>query len=76
MILRSLLALVMTIQLHATDPWTPAEIGMEVAYQTLLVVDWKQTSQFHKASRYDWVGPNLQHTYIREINPFLPLYAS
>ena len=42
----SLFALLLCASLHAED-WTKTDIGLEVANQALLLVDWRQTSGFH-----------------------------
>lgn len=70
---RLLLVLLVAVSASAEE-WTPVEIGLEASYQLLLLADWKQTSEFHKMTTYDWNGPggNLQYHRVEEANPFLP----
>ena len=68
----------------SSEPLSNTEIVLETSYQVLLVMDYKQTSQFHKyvlpetdgfGHSYNW-QPGLDRRLIKEINPFLPKFPS
>ena len=42
--------------LAASEPWSKRDVAMETTYQVLLLMDWRQTSDFHKQGYYDGAG--------------------
>jgi hypothetical protein len=46
-----LLAGLLTLPLLGSTPWTKTDVVLEATYQFLLVVDWRQTSNFHKMAK-------------------------
>lgn len=62
-----LLALLLAIPLQA-DEWTKTEVVAEATFQTLLFLDYRQTSEFH---RYGKVDPNGTVHTIGERNMLL-----
>lgn len=63
-----LLLLLLALPLKAGDPWTKTEIALETTYQTLLFIDWKQTSEFHRSKIIRADGSTYE---VHERNMFL-----
>ena len=63
-----LLTLLMLSPMKAGDPWTKKEITLETAYQVLLFIDWKQTSEYHRSKIIYSDGSTYE---IFERNPLL-----
>lgn len=51
-----LASLLVLSPLKAGDPWTKGEIAMEAVFQTLVYIDWRQTSSFHLSTYTDSNG--------------------
>ena len=51
-----LLPLLALSPLKAGDPWTNGEIAIEAVFQTLVYIDWRQTSSFHLSTYTDANG--------------------
>jgi hypothetical protein len=51
--------------------WTKAEVILEVAFQTALFLDWKQTSSFHTPANHYFTADGTEKS-IREDNVLLP----
>lgn len=64
--------------LIAAEPWTKPEIATEVIYQALIIIDWKQTSEFHRHKTYvPYVTTNGKYYYdspLQETNILMPPY--
>jgi hypothetical protein len=63
-----LVSLLVLSPLKAGDPWTKSEVALEATYQTLLFIDWKQTSEFHRFVIINSDGSSYQ---VHERNAFL-----
>jgi hypothetical protein len=85
--LKSILLLLMVSTLQAGEPWTKTEVALETGFQILLLIDWKQTSEFHrhrvpvhypKTDPYGntITGPDSYLSPIHENNPFLGAHPS
>jgi hypothetical protein len=62
------LTMLLTLPVLAADPWTGTQLALEGTYQSALLCDWRQTSNFHKT----W-GHTCE-TY--EANPLLGRHPS
>ena len=51
-----LLSLLALSPMKAGDPWTKGEIATEAVFQTLVYIDWRQTSSFHLSTYTDANG--------------------
>ncbi len=65
-----ILALILPSLAIASEPWTKTEVALEAAYQVALVVDWKQTSEFHRT-----ILPG-ENRVMKEMNPILGSHPS
>jgi hypothetical protein len=65
----AVLALLLALPAYAGDPWSKTDIVLEAGFQTMLFLDWKQTSNFYNMTYTD--ANRVEHS-IGERNMFLP----
>lgn len=76
-VLAALIVLLVATDGHTSDPWSKGDILREVAYEVLLVMDWKQTRYIaNNPDKYHEVNPLLgTHPTASEVDRFMAAQA-